>query len=190
MVDCAQDTCEHRAMSSLADRCRSAARRRAGVCVSVLLLLTSCAVERAGLGDVVNDDAGHAIDGGQMSVADLGTAIDLGGTHVDRDLGAPDLDVARVDLGQPDLGVLAPIDLGPPPMPCGGACTASETCVLAACVTCGGGLQPCCPMARCIAGHVCALGVGCARCGGPRELCCAGGICNGGLSCSSIGFCG
>jgi hypothetical protein len=156
----------------------------------LLLLLTSCAVERAGLADIAVDDAGNAIDGGQMSVADLGGAIDLGGSDVGRDLGMPDLGVAPVDLGPPDLGVIAPIDLGPPPPPCGGACTASQTCVLGACVTCGGGLQPCCPMNRCATGHVCALSLGCVRCGGPREPCCGGGLCNGALSCSSIGFCG
>gem|GEM_PF-7078712 len=157
---------------------------------ALLLLLTSCAVARAGLADVVIDDAGHAIDGGQMSVADLGSAMDLGGTEGGRDLGAPDLAVSPVDLGPPDLGVIAPIDLGPPPAPCGGECTASQTCVLGACIACGGGLQPCCPTDRCISGHVCALGLGCVRCGGPREACCGGGICNGALSCSGIGFCG
>jgi len=171
------------------EQSRSAAQRRGGVCVCALLLLTSCAVERAGLADVVIDDAGDAIDAGQMSVADLGGAVDLGGTDVGRDLGAPDLAVSPVDLGPPDLGVGAPIDLGAPPAPCGGACTASETCVFGRCIACGGGLQACCAMDRCVAGHVCAFGVSCVPCGDSLQQCCESGGCNGTLACS-FGFCG
>lgn len=168
---------------------------RASATVAWLALLASgCAVARSGL---AHDpaDSGTRDDAGTHTPLDLG-ARDLGALDLGVDLAAPDLGVdlgpEPIDLGPPDLGVDFGVDfgvdLGPPPPPCGGACTPMEACVLSSCVACGSSLQPCCDMDRCQMGFVCTLGLTCAPCGGTAQLCCPGGGCAPGHSCV-IGFC-
>jgi hypothetical protein len=158
----------------------------------------ACVADRVGLGSgaagpvPATPDAGRTEDaGGPAPGDDAGDAgldpgaPDLGGSDASGtdDVGSPD--AGGADAGAGDLGTATGTDAGPP---CGGRCTAAETCVAGACLRCGGSLQPCCDGDRCSDGFACVLGVGCTACGGSLQPCCKGAVpcrdlrrCTGGL---------